>query len=170
MISNVGSWPGDARRELSDEKWEFVRPLLPESWRGWKRLDGRTVLNGIVWKFRTGTAWRDVPERYGPWATLTHTVSLVGPGRHLRADARGRPGPGACGWGDRLAGVGRLHRRAGPPACRRSPKRGGSSPGLGRSRGGLTGPGLVGRRTGRPSWSEAELILSVSETDRTVTP
>jgi transposase len=35
-------------------------------------LDDRTVLNGIVWKFRTGTAWRDVPERYGPWATL-HT-------------------------------------------------------------------------------------------------
>jgi transposase len=30
------------------------------------------VLNGIVGKFRTGTAWRDVPERYGPWATL-HT-------------------------------------------------------------------------------------------------
>ncbi|EMF27353.1 transposase [Streptomyces gancidicus BKS 13-15] len=25
-----------------------------------------------MWKFRTGTAWRDVPERYGPWATL-HT-------------------------------------------------------------------------------------------------
>ncbi|GAA3227148.1 hypothetical protein GCM10020256_38220 [Streptomyces thermocoprophilus] len=39
---------------------------------GRKRLDDRTVLNGIVWKFRTGTAWRDVPERYGPWATL-HT-------------------------------------------------------------------------------------------------
>ncbi|PCG81682.1 hypothetical protein CIB93_34205, partial [Streptomyces sp. WZ.A104] len=32
----------------------------------------RRRLNGIVWKFRTGTAWRDVPERYGPWATL-HT-------------------------------------------------------------------------------------------------
>jgi transposase len=35
-------------------------------------LDGRRVLDGIVWKFRIGTAWRDVPERYGPWATL-HT-------------------------------------------------------------------------------------------------
>lgn len=35
-------------------------------------MDDRTVLNGIVWKFRTGTAWRDVPERYGSWATL-HT-------------------------------------------------------------------------------------------------
>lgn len=31
------------------------------------------VLNGIVWKFRTGSAWRDVPERYGPWVTL-HTL------------------------------------------------------------------------------------------------
>jgi transposase len=35
-------------------------------------VDDRTVLNGIVWKFRTGTARRGVPERYGPWATL-HT-------------------------------------------------------------------------------------------------
>lgn len=35
-------------------------------------MDDRMVLNGIVWKFRTGTAWRDVPERYGSWATL-HT-------------------------------------------------------------------------------------------------
>ncbi|MGW2770032.1 IS5 family transposase [Streptomyces sp. NPDC001275] len=60
-----------SRHELSDVEWEFVRPLLPESLRGGrKRLDDRRVLNGIVWKFRT--AWRDVPERYGPWATL-HT-------------------------------------------------------------------------------------------------
>ncbi|MFC8593793.1 transposase [Streptomyces atroolivaceus] len=57
------------RHELSDAEWEFVRPLLPVSLRGRKRLDDRRVLNGIVWKFRTGTAWRDVPERYGPWAT-----------------------------------------------------------------------------------------------------
>ena len=60
------------RHELSDAEWEFVGPLLPVSLRGRKRLDDRTVLNGIVWKFRTGTAWREVPERYGPWATL-HT-------------------------------------------------------------------------------------------------
>ncbi len=30
------------------------------------------MLDGIVWKFRTGTAWQDVPERCGPWDTL-HT-------------------------------------------------------------------------------------------------
>lgn len=39
---------------------------------GRPRLDDRTVLNGIVWKFRAGVAWRDVPERYGSWASL-HT-------------------------------------------------------------------------------------------------
>lgn len=60
------------RHELSDAEWEFVRPLLPHAESGRKRLDDRMVLNGIVWKFRTGSAWRDVPERYGSWATL-HT-------------------------------------------------------------------------------------------------
>ncbi|MFI6357738.1 IS5 family transposase [Streptomyces sp. NPDC050743] len=58
------------RHELSDAEREFIRPWLPESLRGRERLDDRRVLNGIVWKFRTGTAWRDMPERYGPWAAL----------------------------------------------------------------------------------------------------
>ncbi|WP_438302341.1 transposase (plasmid) [Streptomyces sp. HUAS TT11] len=57
------------RHELSDAEWEFVGPLLV-SLRGRGRLGDRTVLDGIVWKFRTGTAWRDVPQRYGPWAVL----------------------------------------------------------------------------------------------------
>ncbi|MER8093012.1 transposase, partial [Streptomyces goshikiensis] len=60
------------RHELSDAEWELVQPLLPRPVLGRPRLDDRMVLNGIVWKFRTGVAWRDVPERYGSWATL-HT-------------------------------------------------------------------------------------------------
>ncbi len=63
------------RHEQSDAEWEFVRPQLPESLGGRKRLDDRRVLNGIVWKFRIGTAWRDVPERYGPWDTLHRRFS-----------------------------------------------------------------------------------------------
>jgi transposase len=27
------------------------------------------IINGILWKLRTGAPWRDVPERYGPWKT-----------------------------------------------------------------------------------------------------
>ncbi|MFF8919554.1 transposase [Streptomyces sp. NPDC015032] len=60
------------RQELSDAEGDLLRPLLPTAATGRPRLDDRMVLNGIVWKFRTGVAWRDVPERYGSWATL-HT-------------------------------------------------------------------------------------------------
>lgn len=28
-----------------------------------------TVLNGILWRLKTGAPWRDVPERYGAWQT-----------------------------------------------------------------------------------------------------
>ncbi|MEU1081732.1 transposase [Streptomyces sp. NPDC005908] len=72
MIQVVDHGPVIRRHELSDVESEFIRPLLPRSLRGRKRLDDQTILNGIVWKFQAGVAWRDVPERYGPSATL-HT-------------------------------------------------------------------------------------------------
>jgi transposase len=28
------------------------------------------MLVGILWVMRTGSAWRDLPEAYGPWATV----------------------------------------------------------------------------------------------------
>ncbi|MDN3266771.1 transposase [Streptomyces sp. MA15] len=37
---------------------------------GRKPRDRRQVFNGIWWRARTGSPWRDVPERYGPWETL----------------------------------------------------------------------------------------------------
>ena len=30
----------------------------------------REHFNGILWRFRTGAGWRDVPERHGPWSTV----------------------------------------------------------------------------------------------------
>lgn len=31
--------------------------------------DHRTILSAILWVLRTGAPWRDLPERFGPWAT-----------------------------------------------------------------------------------------------------
>ncbi|MFF7887803.1 MULTISPECIES: IS5 family transposase [unclassified Streptomyces] len=126
------------RHELSDAEWEFVRPLLPASLRGRKRLDDRKVLNGIVWKFRTGTAWRDVPERYGPWATL-HTRfrrwALDGTFERMLRAAQARAD--AVGDIDWLVSVDSTIVRAHQHAA--GARKGGlRSPGLGRSRGGLT--------------------------------
>jgi transposase len=33
-------------------------------------VDGRRVINGMLFKAKTGVAWRDLPERYGPWKTV----------------------------------------------------------------------------------------------------
>ena len=58
------------RHELSDEEWAIIQPLLPNKPRGVPRVDDRRVLNGILWRFRTGAPWRDIPERDGPRTTL----------------------------------------------------------------------------------------------------
>jgi transposase len=58
------------RGELTEEAWATIAPLLPPSGRrGGQWRDHRTVINGILWKLRTGAPWRDLPERYGPWQT-----------------------------------------------------------------------------------------------------
>nr|WP_255326053.1 IS5 family transposase [Sphingobium sp. 15-1] len=33
------------------------------------RVDDRRVLNGILWRFRSGAPWAEIPERYGPSTT-----------------------------------------------------------------------------------------------------
>ncbi len=57
---------------LSEAQWARVLPLLPSSVGKQSRpfRDHRQVLEGIVFRYRTGCAWRDVPERFGPWQTL----------------------------------------------------------------------------------------------------
>ncbi|GAA1708104.1 hypothetical protein GCM10009680_56140 [Streptomyces yatensis] len=86
-------------------------------------MEDRQVINGMVYKIRTGISWRDLPERNGPWKTVY---------TRFRRYA--------------LDGVfSRVHHRPGPPARRRDrPKRGQQRQdelddhALGRSRGELT--------------------------------
>lgn len=58
------------RYELTtDRERSVLRPLLPNKLRGIPRVDDRKVLNGILWRFRTGSPWREILERYGPSST-----------------------------------------------------------------------------------------------------
>ncbi|EPE93949.1 IS5 family transposase [Rhizobium grahamii] len=57
------------RYELTDHEWSIISPLLPNKPRGVPRVDDRRILNGILWRFRTGSPWAEVPERYGPPTT-----------------------------------------------------------------------------------------------------
>jgi transposase len=58
------------RHELSEIEWARLRPLRPPRKAGKQRRDDRQIVNGILWKLATGAPWRDLPERYGPWATV----------------------------------------------------------------------------------------------------
>lgn len=57
---------------LTDAHWELIEPLLPssEGKRGRRFRDHRLVVEGIIYRFRCGVAWRDVPDHFGPWQTL----------------------------------------------------------------------------------------------------
>jgi transposase len=60
------------RHALTDEQWGllagFFPPREPEPGGQWK--DDRLMLDGVLWRLNTGTAWRDLPERFGPWQTV----------------------------------------------------------------------------------------------------
>jgi len=59
-----------ARYDLSEEEWRVVDPLLPAVGKGKPRQDDRRIVNGIFYVLRTGSPWRDLPERYGPYTTV----------------------------------------------------------------------------------------------------
>jgi transposase len=59
-----------ARYDLSEAEWRLIEPLLPNKPRGVPRVDDRRVINGIFFVLRTGSPWRDLPERYGPYTTV----------------------------------------------------------------------------------------------------
>jgi transposase len=63
---------GARRRDLSDDEWAVLGPLLPRRRRrqGRPAHDARAVLNGILWHARTGLPWRGMPARYGRWSAV----------------------------------------------------------------------------------------------------
>ena len=48
-----------------------MEPLMPvPSGRSRPWTDHRLAVEGMVWKYRTGAPWRDVPERFGKWNSI----------------------------------------------------------------------------------------------------
>ena len=56
---------------LTDEAWARIEPLLPSAAprRGGRWRSHRQVIEAVAWKYRTGSPWRELPERFGPWPT-----------------------------------------------------------------------------------------------------
>lgn len=58
------------RRELSDGEWELVEPFLPIGRYGPYPHHLRDQFEGVIWRFRTGGQWREMPAEFGAWQTV----------------------------------------------------------------------------------------------------
>jgi transposase len=56
---------------LTDWEWSRIEPLMPTaSVRGGRPFaEHRRVVEAIIWRYRTGVPWRDLPAEFGPWQT-----------------------------------------------------------------------------------------------------
>lgn len=57
---------------ISDDLWALIEPVLPTNQRrrGRPWNDHRRTLEGIAWRFRTGSPWSDLPEQFGAWQSV----------------------------------------------------------------------------------------------------
>ncbi|WP_455678418.1 IS5 family transposase [Streptomyces atroolivaceus] len=59
------------RGDLTNAEWDRLEAFLPRAGaRGGRWSDHRRVINGVLYRVRTGVQWRDLPERFGPWETV----------------------------------------------------------------------------------------------------
>jgi len=78
---------------ISDELWEVLETVMPQDAgrRGRPWNDHRTMLEAIIWRFRTGSPWRDLPEAFGPYQSVWQRHRLWSTdGTYLRMLAAGR--------------------------------------------------------------------------------
>lgn len=58
------------RVQLADMDWEFIEPYLPIGEYGPYPERLRQQFEGVIWRFKTGGQWREMPQEFGAWSTV----------------------------------------------------------------------------------------------------
>ncbi|WP_329393071.1 IS5 family transposase [Streptomyces albidoflavus] len=182
------------RGDLTNREWSLLEPHLPPSGRrGGRWNDHRTVVNGVLFRVRTGVPWRDLPERYGSWKTVYErhrrwsadgTWDRILHSVQADADLAGRidwsmvgVDSTSCRAHQHAAGARKTRPRV--PKKRTTPRHHRPDEGLGRSRGGLTCKiHLAGEGGCRPmallltpgQWGDAPQMIEVLDRIRVPRP
>ena len=55
------------RHALRDDQWAKIKDFLPgrEGHVGGTATDNRLFVNAVIFRYRAGVSWRDLPERFG---------------------------------------------------------------------------------------------------------
>ena len=123
------------RYGLRDDQWDRIKDLLPgrEGSVGVTAADNRLFIDAVLYRYRAGIPWRDLPDRFGDWKNIHRRFSRWAEARRLQAGvsaSRSR-----CRQRIRDD---RQHHCAGSSAQCRRPKKDGEDQAIGRSRGGLS--------------------------------
>ncbi|QEH37739.1 hypothetical protein OJF2_63300 [Aquisphaera giovannonii] len=132
--------PLETIREIPDELWARIEPTLLEFWpakaTGRPPAEWRRMLEGIIFRMRSGCQWGQLPERFGPkstvhgwfrrwaeggvleeiWAVILAECDELGGGDWRWQSADAMLGKARSGGGERRAGTP-------PTAARRAPRR-----------------------------------------------
>ena len=57
---------------LRNDQWDRIKDILPgrEGHVGGTAEDNRLFVEAVLYRFRTGCPWRDLPERFGYWKSV----------------------------------------------------------------------------------------------------
>ncbi len=60
------------RYALRDDQWQRIEPLLPgrAGQVGVTARDNRLFVDAVLYRYRAGIAWRDLPERFGDFRVV----------------------------------------------------------------------------------------------------
>jgi transposase len=61
--------PTMQRFGLRDDQWERIKDFLPgrDGHVGGNAADNRLFVDAVLYRYRTGIPWRDLPARFGDW-------------------------------------------------------------------------------------------------------
>ena len=74
------------RYGLRDDQFARIETLLPGRPGTVGRsseLGNRLFVEAVIWKFRSGAPWRDLPERFGDWKNTHKALFALGRERGL---------------------------------------------------------------------------------------
>lgn len=60
------------RHSLRDDQWEKIQGFLPgrEGSVGSNAKNNRLFIDAVIYRYKTGIPWRDLPERFGDWKNV----------------------------------------------------------------------------------------------------
>ena len=67
------------RYGLRDDQWARMEHLLPgrAGHVGGTARDNRLFVEAVLYRYRAGIPWRDLPERFGGWKRILQTPSAI---------------------------------------------------------------------------------------------